>query len=753
MKNKEYILIVILFAALPLFFFAQTVFGGKTFIGTDIQSFFYPFKFVAAEMYRTGSFHLWDPYIFGGLPISAEIQTGLFYPLNLLFAVLPIFKAISFYIVIHLFLSSLFMYLYLRCIGSSRPAAAFGAVAFTYNGFYMMHVDQLSMLSVSTWLPLILLCVEKAFEEKKFSFVILAALVTGVQFLGGHPQASVILGFAAAFYVVFKLVGPIMRKEYAEARRRMLISVFIAVIGFGIASIALIPFFETYPFSLRSGDNYDTSSAINVSPAELQTFLVPELREKGSESRMFGGTGETYAGVIPVILAIYSGIFLRGPLAIFYLALGLFSILASFGKAFPLHFILYHFVPFYGKLEMPIRVLLLYVFSVSALSAFAIDDILRRANEPRTFLKWALITILSLAGVFLLFIMTSGGRLFLMDFTEGGIRAPLVFLLLCAAFLMLLYFLKTGKLNAKFFVAGLVCLTLLDLLPFATRYFRLADEGAAGERPPLFGFFDQDKDLYRVSIGVEDIGPDLPMVYKVQSISGYSPVIFRDFIYFVLYNASHSLDFSGIPTGSRVYVPPYVDSRMIGLLNVKYHVLSYVRDDRYFIGVQEIKNYLPRAFIVAQPLVTSDRNEILVKLGEKDFDPKQVVILETSEGLSGYKFTSKTVGSAAVTLYSPDRIDIVASSDADAMLFTSEIFFPGWVASVDGKPQRIYRADYLFRAVPLKAGKHSITFTYAPFSYRIGRYLTLGSLLICFFCLFWPKARPDKGMNDSGAKT
>ena len=153
--------------ALPCLYFAPAVFGGKGFAMNDIISFFYPFKYVAGEMYRTLNFYQWDPYLFGGMPTGAELQTALYYPLNLVFAVFSPMKGITLFIVLHIFLSSLFMYLYLREIKLSKLASLFGALAFTYNGYYLMHVDQLSILSVSCWLPLIFLLIEKTSKDSK----------------------------------------------------------------------------------------------------------------------------------------------------------------------------------------------------------------------------------------------------------------------------------------------------------------------------------------------------------------------------------------------------------------------------------------------------------------------------------------------------------------------------------------------------------------------------------------------------------
>jgi uncharacterized membrane protein YfhO len=57
-------------------------------------------------------------------------------------------------------------------------------------------------------------------------------------------------------------------------------------------------------------------------------------------------------------------------------------------------------------------------------------------------------------------------------------------------------------------------------------------------------------------------------------------------------------------------------------------------------------------------------------------------------------------------------------------LVLTDIWFPGWKCIVDEHSVPIYRADFLFRAVPVPAGEHEVVFTFAPRSYCCGRWIT-----------------------------
>ncbi len=81
----------------------------------------------------------------------------------------------------------------------------------------------------------------------------------------------------------------------------------------------------------------------------------------------------------------------------------------------------------------------------------------------------------------------------------------------------------------------------------------------------------------------------------------------------------------------------------------------------------------------------------------------------------------------------PNRLDIQVSSPADGWLVVSDAWYPGWRAWVDGKETRILRADYLFRAVAVPAGKHQVVLAYQPLSFWGGATLSLFSLLALIF--------------------
>jgi hypothetical protein len=88
-----------------------------------------------------------------------------------------------------------------------------------------------------------------------------------------------------------------------------------------------------------------------------------------------------------------------------------------------------------------------------------------------------------------------------------------------------------------------------------------------------------------------------------------------------------------------------------------------------------------------------------------------------------------SLGRSSIVKYSPDEIIITAELRKEGALFVSEPYYPGWRAFVDGKRSPIFRARNFFRKVKLAAGKHRVRFVYAPFSFRVGGFISLATIL------------------------
>jgi uncharacterized membrane protein YfhO len=121
----------------------------------------------------------------------------------------------------------------------------------------------------------------------------------------------------------------------------------------------------------------------------------------------------------------------------------------------------------------------------------------------------------------------------------------------------------------------------------------------------------------------------------------------------------------------------------------------------------------------------------------KEFMPEKEVILEEDFSYTSDERRTTNDEKVSVTRYKSKEVIIEARVNAPKFLVLSDTYYPGWKASVDEKPSKIYRADYILRAVYLEPGKHIVRFTYDPFSFKIGTIITLFIIFVLVYVMFF----------------
>jgi Bacterial membrane protein YfhO len=132
---------------------------------------------------------------------------------------------------------------------------------------------------------------------------------------------------------------------------------------------------------------------------------------------------------------------------------------------------------------------------------------------------------------------------------------------------------------------------------------------------------------------------------------------------------------------------------------------------------------VPRAWLVGGQRLVDGEDEALAAVSDPEFDPRREAIVERA--LPGRTGT----GRARITAYEPERVVIRSRADAASLLVLSDIHYPGWNATVNGRDVDIERVDYLLRGIPVPAGASIVEMRYEPLSFRIGWIVSLAALL------------------------
>jgi hypothetical protein len=140
-------------------------------------------------------------------------------------------------------------------------------------------------------------------------------------------------------------------------------------------------------------------------------------------------------------------------------------------------------------------------------------------------------------------------------------------------------------------------------------------------------------------------------------------------------------------------------------------------------AVYENTTVLPRAFVVAATEQVSEPDGAITAMQREGFDPLGAALVYAA--VPGGSDASTLEADARVTLHEPARVEVQVESNQPAFLVLTDNYYPDWVARVDDAEAPIVRAYHTFRAVPVPAGSHTVTFTFEPDSLRIGLMISL----------------------------
>jgi hypothetical protein len=177
----------------------------------DGRNQFYGWRAYGFAEVRAGRFPLWNPYEFLGMPFVASLQSAMFYPANWLCAALPpgqLGRAINLGILLNLFLSGLFTYLWARRFGLRWIGAIVAAATYVFGAPQILRVFEghWSFLAPMAWIPCVLLCVEMlvggGFQPLAIA---LGAVAVAMEWFGGNPQYAFYGGIASVLYLAGRL--------------------------------------------------------------------------------------------------------------------------------------------------------------------------------------------------------------------------------------------------------------------------------------------------------------------------------------------------------------------------------------------------------------------------------------------------------------------------------------------------------------------------------------------------------------------
>ena len=746
--------------------------------GGDLAALLYPTYHFAAQSLKSGIFPLWNPYLWGGAPFAADIQSGLFYPVNLIyFRLAPevLYRGLMGLAVFHFWLAGLGMFLYLRrfLAGSSILPPLGGALAFMFSDYFIVHFGNLNLVAQAAWLPLIFLFYHRSLAERRLGPAVWAGLCLAMAATAGHAQPLMLIGLGLGWDLLVELglaFADVWATQDAHSGRKGLVVgqwlraawpplstlVVMLGIGLGVAAIALVPAYEMTRHTLRADYSYAQASAYSLAPAQLAGLLVPSFF--GRDPATYWGAWDRvevgYVGVLTLLLAALallvprrvarpwrsqigpeeraSGFAVGGTYR--YASLAAFGLLLAMGGYAALHGWLYALVPGLGSMRAPARAVFLMDFALAALAGLGLDILMhdqgksvRRALRRLLRASAWVIAALALVAIPLAFyaIITSQDKDPAIFRRVSAATSGLVFFTaLLVACVGLFYLRQRGRLRPVLVGALAVGLLFFDLASLGSSVDVGYDDPTRNfDHPGILGFLQADPGVYRIDSRTDVWHvwqPNTPLLGRIFDVGGLTnPLTLADYDRY----------WRSIPSRS---------SRLYDFLNAKYVIAAKdveldwqkfvpVYDAEPALNVYLNREAMPRALVVHQARVAADHPSALAAIQEPDFDPAREAVIEGGEPLDVVPAGAATI---QVDAFGPNEIWLRVDTPAEAYMVLSEVWYPGWQARVDGVEAPVLRANYAFRAVRLGPGQHRVQLTFAPSWWRLGLTISGVTLLV-----------------------
>lgn len=492
--------------------------------------------------------------------------------------------------------------------------------------------------------------------------------------------------------------------------------------------------------------------------------------------------GPVYVGAFVLFLFVLGCFIVKGPLKWALLGATVFSILLSWGKnLMGLTDFFIDYVPLYNKFRAVSSILVIAEFTIPLLAVLALKEFIGKPavlkeKENRTAL---FISLALTAGVALL-LAVAPGMLFSDFVTPREMAAlqqglpqehlmPLVsnmtemreaivasdawrsfFIIVIGCVLLFLY--QQQKLKASLMVAGVTLLCLADMWTVNKRYLNDDLFVPKSQRTEAFVKTQADEIIlqdtaqnYRVLNFVGFPGNTFNennTAYWHKSVGGYHAAKLRRYQEMIDHHIMPEMEATYREVAQASGRMDSVDAskfRVLNMLNTKYFIFPAGKDGQ---PVPVVNPYAyGNAWFVDRVQYVKDANEEIAALNTVVPTETAVVDAKFKDALTGWSEGHKDAESVVqLTSYEPNRLTYHVSSAKGGVVVFSEIYYPGWQATIDGAPVDIARADYILRAMHVPSGSHTIEMWFEPQSIRVTEtiaYVALALLVIGVMAWVW----------------
>jgi hypothetical protein len=687
---------------------------------SDIIAQHVSYQTVAREaIRREGLFPLWNPSMNAGEPACANPESMYLFPFDLLFLVLPLGIATNGVILLNFLLAGVAMFLFSRRHLRHPAAAVICATAYMLSHRYlaMIYAGWLPKMSMFALTPLLFWCCDRIVDRPSRRRIAALALVGALTLLQGDMQQLYYATVAGAGWILLRLAAAGWGKA-AGALPCLVLGVVLAAM---LAAPALLPRFEFASLSTRTEPSPAFLLQDSPAPAELLTLFDAHDRDASGAGRPWLWENNFYLGywMAPLWLLAFwedrrrAALLLLGMAGACFLCFDTVVLRGIFA-----------FFPGFDLFRQSPRILFLAQFAAVYLAGLGIDALLRADGGRRRRIVFATAS-LAIAAL---------GALIPLPWEHRWLTVG------CAAIAL------TGVVGLAPWRQPAVLAGLLFLAPILDAAGRIAPLLATlplAQALPPHGFdaaLKRSRQEGRVlAVGTDPFLARAPLLYStaayygIDLVNGYGSLELRDFIEYLTVLEYGTL--AALPHGPAVWTDcrRIAHPEMLRALDVRYLIgdpslnleAAGIGAERvwqdpanrsfvFFQGVQtapaavwRLDRPLGPAYFAASLRSVGDERASLQSLLAAS-SPLDATVLGADDGLRRLDFSG---GSASFLERGWNRYRYRVESSGRNFLILSQVWYPGWRATLDGAPLKLYRTNHALLGGVIPRGRHELVLT------------------------------------------
>lgn len=773
-----------------------------TFFLRDILFTYRPYRAVVAKMIRDGVFPHWNPYVYFGQPLHA-VLIQVTYPTTLLHYILPFEEAFKAHIIAHYYLAAFGMYALGRALHMSRAAACAASVTYALGSFMASDGSYFNSLTTAGWAPWVILALVACARRPTLARLALASLPLAFALVGGEAQ-TLFLSVTTAFLVaVADAEGPIVRRIVRVTIPFGIVGVLGLSLA-AVQVLPTLEMISLSPRGAELSEGERTHfSLVGLTSLELLVpkilgsaagdyYYMGARRWGGATGAQYPYFLSIYIGLAPFCLWGCGAILGRGGAPRVLGVLALLSIVLMYGAATPLYGAFVEAVPGLKSFRYPVKYYAMASLAGSLLAGYGVDALTAMSWRESSVARrrvWGTALAVVLAGIavggwalvvgkeaipYLYELAKStqdlrestkfehAERMFLEALRSIGVTVALhVALLLAAAWAL------SGR-RVRVAAAFVVAILAVDFARANQDLHRTAEPEVLAMAPGVLEGLPPERNTYRITSHINPSEHKLPEELAIGLSPGAEILSYHQFFRMGVMPSTaiaYGFRYGSLFDFGSIYPRVLLDLRsMLTNRPMSEWVTCYQRTGvRYVVCLEpiddprvkllrtvpypssmpfllyEVEDPLPRALLVPSARRVADERKRMRDWLSPEFDPRAEVLLEGTGAVPPGR------GPIAQRVEveegkDPSLLTVRVDAERDAWLLVTDSWWPGWKATVDGAPVEIERANLMFRAVRVPAGRHEVRFRYDPWTFRVGLAVTYATAALCVLLLLVPLA-------------